>query len=63
MSYLFPIFKVIGLLVACLELSLINRYFYPQKIEKLTLSFLNENLKGSFTFEITYLNEKVHNYQ
>jgi len=46
-----------------LELSLINRYFYPQKIDKLTLSFLNENLKGSFTFEITYLNEKVHNYQ
>ena len=46
-----------------LELSLINRYFYPQKIDKLTLSFLNENLKGSFTFEITYLIEKVHNYQ
>lgn len=46
-----------------LELSLINRYFYPRKIDKLTLSFLNENLKGSFTFEITYLNEKVHNHQ
>ena len=43
-----------------LELSLINRYFYPQKIDKLTLSFLNENVIGNFTFEITYLNDKVH---
>ena len=44
-----------------LELSLINRYFYPQKIKKLTLSFLNETtIIGNFTFEITYLNDKVH---
>ena len=49
-----------------LELSLINRYFYPRKIDKLTVSFLDKDgnyfqIVGTLTFEITYLNEKVHN--
>ena len=48
-----------------LELSSIHRYFYPQKINSLTVSFLDStdsilNVKGNLIFEITHLNEKVH---
>jgi len=39
-----------------LEYSTINRYFYPVKLDKLTLT-LTEDLKGYFIFEITYLNK------
>lgn len=48
-----------------LELDSIHRYFYPQKINSLTVSFLDStnsilNVKGNLIFEITHLNEKVH---
>ena len=34
----------------------INRYFYPIKLDKLTL-ILTEDLEGYFVFEISYLNQ------
>jgi hypothetical protein len=39
-----------------LEYTTINRYFYPQKLDKLTLT-LTQDLKGYFVFEISYLNQ------
>jgi len=39
-----------------LEYNTLNRYFYPIKLDKLTLT-LTEDLKGYFVFEITYLNQ------
>ena len=39
-----------------LEYTTINRYFYPQKLDKLTLT-LTQDLKGFFVFEISYLNQ------
>jgi len=39
-----------------LEYMTINRYFYPQKLDKLTLT-LTQDLKGYFVFEISYLNK------
>ena len=40
-----------------LELSLIDRYFYPINLNTLTIN-LSVALTGFFVFEITYLNEK-----
>jgi hypothetical protein len=39
-----------------LEYTEINRYFYPIKLDKLTLT-LTQDLKGYFVFEISYLNQ------
>ena len=39
-----------------LEYTTINRYFYPVKLDKLTLT-LTQDLKGYFVFEISYLNK------
>jgi hypothetical protein len=39
-----------------LEYATINRYFYPIKLDKLTLT-LTQDLKGYFVFEISYLNQ------
>jgi len=39
-----------------LEYMTINRYFYPIKLDKLTLT-LTQDLKGYFVFEISYLNK------
>lgn len=41
-----------------LELSLINRYFYPTSFDKLTFE-LSKPLSGFVVIEVTYLNEKV----
>ena len=38
------------------EYATINRYFYPIKLNKLTLT-LTEDLRGYFIFEISYLNK------
>tara|TARA_Y100001958_G_C21118593_1_gene463383 strand:- start:205 stop:825 length:621 start_codon:yes stop_codon:yes gene_type:complete len=47
-----------------LELSLINRYFYPINLDRLTFNLspnLSPSLEGFVVIEISYLNEKVHN--
>ena len=43
-----------------LELSLINRYFYPINLDRLTFN-LSPLLEGFVVIEISYLNEQVHN--
>ena len=39
-----------------LEYMTINRYFYPIKLDKLTLT-LTQDIRGFFVFEISYLNK------
>ena len=39
-----------------LEYTTVNRYFFPIKLDKLTLT-LTQDLKGYFVFEISYLNQ------
>ena len=41
-----------------LELSLIDRYFYPISLDKLTFD-LDGDFNGFVVFEITYLNDKI----
>ena len=43
-----------------LELSLLNRYFYPINLDQLTFT-LSPALNGFIVIEISYLNENVHN--
>ena len=42
-----------------LELSLINRYFLPTNLDKLTFN-LSISLAGFVVIEVTYLNEQIH---
>ena len=42
-----------------LELSLINRYFFPTNLDKLTFN-LSILLAGFVVIEVTYLNEQIH---
>ena len=42
-----------------LELSLINRYFFPTNLDKLTFN-LSVSLSGFVVIELTYLNEQIH---
>jgi len=45
-----------------LELSLVNRYFYPINLDKLTFVLSKStSINGFVVIEISYLNEKVHN--
>tara|TARA_B100000575_G_C23119124_1_gene647391 strand:- start:1391 stop:1993 length:603 start_codon:yes stop_codon:yes gene_type:complete len=43
-----------------LELSLIDRYFYPMSLDNLTFQ-LQPVVSGFVVIEVAYLNEKVHN--